>query len=391
MKMEKVGRVLYISGTPLVPSKIGPARRNHHIIEQLGRFYDVTVVEAPPAFRPLRLARKLCHTAAGRCDFLPPWERPLRNACAEVTSTGAYDAIVLSHLLLRRLPLPAHVPVIGDTHNVEFDVMRRMADQAEGRLRRRYARRQSALTLAEERACAARVDLLLATSDRDRRLFEAQLGARHVEVIPNGIDIAEFRPSANAATEPVVLFTGLMSYYPNQQGVRWFLDAVWPTIRERVPGGQLVIAGAGPPGWLRRRAGDHVEVTGRVADMRPHLARAAVVVVPLTMGGGTRVKILEALAMAKPVVSTSIGAEGLSLPAGEVLLLADDAGSFARHVITALTQDTLRARLGDAGRRHVVRHFDWERIGDRLERALHARIGLVSSEAHAPLRAVTTR
>ncbi len=262
--------------------------------------------------------------------------------------------------------------------------MRRMAERAGNPLRRYYAQRQAGITKAEERACAARVDLLLATSDRDRRVFEQELGARHVEVIPNGIDLAEFRPVSREAAEPIVLFTGLMSYYPNQQGIRWFLDAVFPEVLRHVPGARLIVAGAAPPRWLRRRAGDRIEVTGHVPDMRPYLGRAAAVVVPLTIGGGTRVKILEALAMAKPVVSTSLGAEGLSLRDGDTLLIGDDAATFAAQVVRTLTEPRLCTRLGAAGRAHVVRHFDWPRIGERLERVLHARLGLVARETAPP-------
>jgi hypothetical protein len=194
----------------LVPSKLGPARRNHHIIEQLARYYDVSVLgvgvdgdaktflssfRAPVAElrlvsaqvpRGLKFFRKMVRTTLGQCDYLPARAPALRRACEDMAAGRRFDAVMLSLLLLRRLPLPNGVPVVADTHNVESDVYRRMATAADGRLRRLYAARQCRLTRDEERRCGARVDLLLATSDRDRQLFESELQIPGVEVIPNG-------------------------------------------------------------------------------------------------------------------------------------------------------------------------------------------------------------
>ena len=384
----------------MVPSKLGPARRNHHIIEQLARYYDVSVLgvgvdgdaktflssfRAPVAElrlvsaqvpRGLKFFRKIVRTALGQCDYLPARAPALRRACEDMAAGRRFDAVMLSLLLLRRLPLPNGVPVVADTHNVESDVYGRMATAADGRLRRLYAARQCRLTRDEERRCGARVDLLLATSDRDRQLFESELQIPGVEVIPNGIDLEEFQPVARVQDQPLILFSGLMSYYPNPQGIRWFLDRVFPAIVRHCPEVRLVIAGAAPPAWLTARRDARVEVTGRVPDMRPYLAAASVVIAPLLIGGGTRVKILEAQAMCKPVVSTSLGAEGLDERHGDTVLLADEPGAFARHVLTVLRNADVATRIAENGRRHVTEHFDWQVIGDKLAHTLAARIGL---------------
>jgi glycosyltransferase involved in cell wall biosynthesis len=393
-------RILYISGTPLVPSKLGPARRNYHMLDQLSRFNETVVltvgtradarrivssfsghvadVIVVPTHRgsPSKFLRKAWRTATGRCDFLPALEPALRNACAQVATRGAFHAIVLSSVLLRKLPLPDDVPIVADTHNVEFDVHRRTAAAADNVLRRLYAACQCGSTRREERRCGARVDLLLATSTRDGDLFERELKLRSVAVVPNGIDLAEFQPAAAQRSEPVILFSGLMSYYPNQQGIRWFFDAVFPSVLSQVPDARLVVAGASPPARLLSRRTAHVEVTGRVVDMRPYIAAARVFIAPLMIGGGTRVKILEAQAMAKPVVSTSLAAEGLAQVNDESILIGDDADSFARHVVRLLTDPIAAARIAHSGRRHVVDHFDWDRIGVQLNRLLRARLGL---------------
>ena len=136
-----------------------------------------------------------------------------------------------------------------------------------------------------------------------------------------------------------------MSYYPNEQAIRWFLDSIFPRIRRHIPDARLVVAGMSPPRWLTARAG-HVEVTGWVEDIRPFLKRASVVIAPLLIGGGTRVKILEAQAMRRPVVSTTLGAEGLGLRDGESILLADDADAFAARVIDPHRRRARRVHCG---------------------------------------------
>ena len=395
-------RILYITYASPVPARLGPARRHYHLLEQLARFYEVHVLSLGdradavaierhfgPRIMGLTIAErcggwsrtrllKLSRTLAGRCDFLPVHEPELRRACERLTAAGDFDAIILSSVLLRGLPLPAGSRIVGDTHNVEFDVLRRTAARADGWLMRQYARRQWPATRLEERRCGQDVDVVLATSSRDRRVFEEELGLRHVGVIPNGVDVAEFSPGGMPAPCPTILFPGLMSYYPNQQGIRWFINEVLPLVLRRVPDARLVVAGAAPPRWLQLLAGDRIEVTGYVRDIRPCIERAWVVVAPLMIGGGTRVKILEAQAMTRPVVSTSLGAEGLELEDGTSALIADDAPTFAARVVRLLTDPEYASVVALNGRAHVARHFDWNRIGEDVSRLLASRLGLMS-------------
>ena len=392
-------RILYVSGTAIVPSKIGPARRNYHILEQLSRHYDVTVVAlgspehaeaivsglggriaklilVPPKYDTrARFLYKLWRTATGRCDYLPALYPGLRDACAEIAESGSIDAVFFSSVLLGRLPVPDGVPVVVDTHNAEFNIHSRTATLNGAIGRRLYAACQYWPMRREERRQGARADLLLATSHRDRELFEQSLHLRRVAVVPNGIDLTEFTPQPPTHA-PVILFSALMSYYPNQHGLRWFLDAVLPLVLQRVPTARVVAAGAAPPRWLLARRAPNVEVTGQVPDIRPHIAGARVVVAPLMIGGGTRVKILEAQAMERPVVSTAIGAEGLSQRDDDTILIGDDAESFAAHIVRLLEDPIAAARIARAGRRHVVQNFDWDHIGIALSRLLDARLGL---------------
>jgi polysaccharide biosynthesis protein PslH len=393
-------RILYICYAPPVHARLGPARRHYHILDELCRFYDVHLLSigdpseaevfarefgsriagftfAPRTRGTARtFTRKAWRTLTGHCDFLPAHDPALRRLCAEITSTHSFDAILLSIVLLRALPLPRGVPIVGDTHNAEFDVCRRMATLSDSVLHRQYAKWQWPAMRREEQWCGHHVDLVLATSHRDRQVFESELGLHNVAVIPNGIDLAEFAAPGAVPDRSTIVFSGLMSYYPNQQAVRWFLDAVLPIVRRQLPRAKFVVAGAAPPRWLRTRADAHLEVTGRVADIRPHLARATAVVAPLLIGGGTRVKILEAAAMGKPVISTTLGAEGLDLRHGEAILLADDPETFAAHLMSVLEDPELASRIGANGRWHVAEHFDWNRIGESVRDLLDARFQL---------------
>jgi len=280
--------------------------------------------------------------------------------------------------LLRDLPLPEGIPIISDTHNVEFDVLDRISQLADSFAWRQYARCQMRATFDAEGRAVRRVDLLLANSDRDCQIFKRSLHAEHVEIIPNGVDINEFSPSRTFGEPATILFTGLMSYYPNQQAIRWFLDEVFPLIQRRVPEAKLVVAGARPPARLIARRSSSVEITGTVRDMRPYFERARLVVAPLKIGGGTRVKILEAQAMARPVVSTTLGAEGLNVRNGHSILIADEPADFADQVVYLLSDDEFAVRVGVQGREHVVSHYDWSQIGDQLEKILRSTVGLTS-------------
>ncbi len=321
--------------------------------------------------------RKVWQTSTSRCDFLPVHEPNLVRLCSEITSSESFDAIILSTVLLRDLPLPERIPIVGDTHNVESDVLARTASSAENFMRRHYARCQAGPTFRAESRCARNVDLLLANSERDRRVFQQELAVQQVCVIPNGVDITEFSPAKTSGQPATILFTGLMSYYPNQQAIRWFLDKVFPLLLKNVPKARLIVAGARPPAWLIARRSSILEVTEEVPDMRPYFERARVVIAPLMIGGGTRVKILEAQAMARPVVSTSLGAEGLDVHDGHSILIADDAGYFAVQVARLLTDDDFSSKIGVNGRRHVVSNYDWNQIGERLECVLRQSIGLI--------------
>jgi glycosyltransferase involved in cell wall biosynthesis len=203
-------------------------------------------------------------------------------------------------------------------------------------------------------------------SEPERRLLASVLGhERAIHLLPNGVVASEYA-AVPAAPEPdTLIFTGALRYGPNYEAMRWFLAEVWPRVRRAHPAARLRITGE--HGDLPLPPAEGVERTGVVDDLRPLLSGAWLAVAPIFAGGGTRVKVLEAMAAGTPVVATSKGAEGLDAVAGEHLLIADDPASFGAHVVALLADPAHRARLSEAARRMVAERYDWSIIGPRFE------------------------
>jgi glycosyltransferase involved in cell wall biosynthesis len=229
-----------------------------------------------------------------------------------------------------------------------------------------------------------RFEGLLAVSDADRatfaRLYE-QVDADGIHVVRTGVDTEFFTPAVSADDSMELVFTGSMDWLPNEDGMLWFCRDILPRIRREVPNVTLSIVGRAPTPAVLKLADEHgVRVTGRVDDVRPYMREAAVFIVPLRIGGGTRLKIFEAMAMAKAVVSTTVGAEGLPVTHDRDVVLADDPGSFARAVMQLLRNTNERRRLEHAARRLVAEHFDWSAVARDLDHAL-TRTASISSKA----------
>jgi glycosyltransferase involved in cell wall biosynthesis len=211
---------------------------------------------------------------------------------------------------------------------------------------------------------------VMAVSEPDKDLFQSQYGCSHVSVIPNGIDETYFRPFPYPLKPNSMIFSGSMDWRPNQDGMRYFLNAIFPEIQKRLPEATVTIAGRNPPPWLEDLAKTFrgVEITGTVDDIRPFIAQGALYVVPLRIGGGSRLKILEALAMGKTVLSTSIGAEGLNLEDGTHLMLRDDPETFAQTAVDLLLHPEKYGHLGRQGRERVLAEYTWDSIVHLVDR-----------------------
>jgi sugar transferase (PEP-CTERM/EpsH1 system associated) len=299
-----------------------------------------------------------------------------------------FDAIVCDFLppvvnLPERLPCPS----ILFTHNVEAEIWRRHAENARNPVARTLLAQQWRRMLRFEGEALSRFDLVLAVSDSDRQTFERLYpGALKApaHVVQTGVDTTYFAPADGPAeTGPHgairtgspprahLVFTGSMDWLPNEDGMLYFVREILPRIREAEPEVTLSIIGRAPTAAVKRLADEAgIEVTGRVDDVRPHIAAGSVYIVPLRIGGGTRLKIFEAMAMGKAVVSTTVGAEGLPVTTGQNVVIADEPAAFAQAVVHMIRDVEARRRIETEARRLVVERYDWSAVAHDLEDAL---------------------
>ena len=257
-------------------------------------------------------------------------------------------------------------------HNVETMIWRRHAEHAGNPLLKLYFKRQAERMFQVEARVCRGVRTVIAVSESDARTHQTLFGLPHVPSIPTGVDVASLTPPEPMPALTDLVFVGSMDWMPNVNGVDYFLDEILPLIRRRRPDCSVTIVGRRPPARLRRRAESdlHLRVTGTVEDVRPYLWGASVSIVPLRIGGGTRLKIYESMAARIPVVSTSIGAEGLEIhPPGDILL-ADTPSAFADACLDLLADGGARARIAQAAWDLVSSRYSWERITAEFERIL---------------------
>ena len=247
-------------------------------------------------------------------------------------------------------------------HNVEAVIWRRHAETQRNPFLRRLFHTQWQRMRDFERAACQRYDAIVAVSPQDRAIMEAEYGAPVVRDIPTGVDTEYFRASGQVEPDPYhLVFTGSMDWLPNDDAMKYFVRTVFPKVRAACPEASLTIVGRNPFPSLTSltRTCPSIKVTGQVADVRPYMERAAVYVIPLRIGGGTRLKVFEAMAMGKPIVSTAIGVEGLPIANGTDALVADEPDAFAEAVIRLLRDRALAKRVGEAAAEKVTAKFGW--------------------------------
>ena len=396
-------KILWLNAGLLLPLDKGGKLRTWHLMRHLARHHDITYLSFA---EPSQTADDrdgmldVCTTletvprtdaAKGTLRFYAEAARfivdPLPYAVAKYRSdayarramalleSGNFDVVVCDFLPPAvNLPATLPVPSVLFTHNVEAEIWRRHVETAGNPLKRLLLKQQWSRMLRFERDVLSRFDVVLAVSEADgqtfERLYPSALRAP-VHVVKTGVDTAFFTPVSGVEHRAHLVFTGSMDWLPNEDGMVYFVRDILPRIRAAEPSATLTIVGREPTPTVRRLAEQAgVAVTGRVEDVRPEIAAADVYVVPLRIGGGTRLKIFEAMAMGKAVVSTSIGAEGLPVTHREDILLADDPAQFAHAVVSMIRDTDTRRRLEAAARRLVVDHYDWSAVASDFERAL---------------------
>jgi glycosyltransferase involved in cell wall biosynthesis len=378
-------RVLYITAEVPYPLTSGYLR-HFHFLRGLARDHEITHLsltrrarvpsEAWTALAPFVARLEVFGDGGparggrlGRAIRLRRAARELRGAVAERLAAGATDVVVLSGKdTFAALGAVDGVPLVIDVCDAASLRLGGELAVAPWRQRPLLAARRAEIARVERRL-VARTPHLLFASARDR----GALDAPHGIVVPNGIDVRYWTRRAPAAEGAVVAFSGVMGYRPNHDAALRLVTGVMPRVRARVPGARLVVAGRDPLPALRaaaaRAAG--VTLTGSRPDLRPHLEAASVYCAPLRFASGIQNKLLEALAMELPVVTTSVAAAGLRVAGDDPpVLVADDDDALAGDLAGLLADPSQRARLGAAGRRYVERHFSWSRSIARVDDAL---------------------
>lgn len=286
----------------------------------------------------------------------------------------APDLIYVDHLQMSQyVPRSVSCPVILDEHNVEWRIIERFAECEASPLRRRFAALEwPKLQQFELDACRS-ANVVLTVTEHDRQVLEEHgVPAEKLSALPIGVDTGYFTPLPQQSDSMRVLTFGTMSWPPNTDAVQWFLREMYPAIRDRVRDAEFSVIGANPPPSIRQlpERDRSISVTGYVSDIRQASAGSAVFVVPLRIGSGMRVKILDAMAMGLPVVSTSVGCEGISVHPGEDILIADEPSTFVDAVAHLLGNPSERMRIGSAGRHLVESQYSWPAILTRLDGVL---------------------
>jgi glycosyltransferase involved in cell wall biosynthesis len=381
-------RLAFVSPVFLFPNDAGGKIRTTNVLRGLkGGAFDVTLISPARPDQRDAWAAALAEASDRFVAWEPPTARPRwtrafdllgklpvnvaadRSAPAlarvrETLATRDFDLVVFDfvHAAVLR-PTPLDAATVCFTHNVEAEIFARHAQQAGQALMRRVWASQHRKMLDYEREALRGFTSVIAVSERDADWFRTHYGLKRVAAIPTGVDLDFFAwhepPDPTPEAPPTVVFTGSMDWAANVDGVRFFLDEVWPRVQSAVSAARFVIVGRNPPASLveHARAMRGVSFTGFVDDVRPYGHAAQAFVIPLRVGGGTRIKAFEAMAMGCPVVSTSIGIEGLDVADAEHYLRRDSAADQADAVVALLQDGALRRGLSRRARQCVEHRF----------------------------------
>ncbi|MBA2733599.1 MAG: glycosyltransferase, partial [Acidobacteria bacterium] len=290
----------------------------------------------------------------------------MRREVARLATTEKFDVLVCDFLMSSiNMPPRVSCPTVLFQHNVEAMIWKRHYEVQQNPLKKAYLYGQWRKAVAYERAACQRFDYVVTVSPDDSEMTRTDYEVERVADVATGVDTDYFRPRGLTEREPHnLVFTGSMDWLPNEDAIRYFTEQIMPIIKRTVPQATLTVVGRNPYKSLTElsRRDPSIIVTGRVEDVRPYMESAAAYVVPLRIGGGTRLKIYEAMAMEKPIISTTIGAEGLPVQNGEHLLLADTPQAFAAECVRVLKDEDTARELGSRAAKIVREQFGWDKV-----------------------------
>ena len=395
-----MARILAVTSRLPYPPTEGHQLRSWHLLRALASRHEVTllsfrrqddttdddglhdVVKAvhdfpiPVEHSRLALVRALMRSQLGSEPFIatkyasPALRDTLRTLALEADAVHFDMLPLFAHVDC----VPTDVPVVLNAHNVEHQLLQTRITIERRAWAQRFFVGQAARLRRFEQAACIRADAVLACSRDDAVELRGLAPTTPVHVIPNGVDLDANRPADDAPTSPgQMVFVGQMGWFPNRDGVEWFMHDVLPRIVARRPDARFVVVGKSQGLTVPDAVADKVELAGFVPDLRPVVHRAGIYVVPLRAGSGTRLKVLEAMALGKAIVTTRVGSEGIALEEGVSARYADDADAFANAVVDLMGRPGEVARLGREARAQAERHYGWDAIGRDLL-AVYARL-----------------
>lgn len=407
-------RILWVKAGKLLPVDTGGKIRSYNILRRLQCRNDVTLLSYYGGPRDEAYEKEIgehlpgamtIHTGGSDSNMLvsgfaylrrlrsrAPYavtkftSRKVQSKIAPLLSANRFDVAVCDFLAASlNFPGSLKTPTVLFQHNVESSLWQRQARYEPDFLKRMVFKLEAAKMLRYERGTVRRFHHVIAVSDNDRELMSAMTGISRISVVPTGVDLQQYRAGREVTepakpNEPLVIFVGSMDWEANIDAVDYFCRETWPAVKLAVPGARFRIVGRNPHPRVLKLASDSIEVTGTVASVIEHYREATVNIVPLRVGGGTRLKIYEAMAMGKATVSTSIGAEGLDVNDGRDILIADSPEKFADSMIAVLKNGLLRGSFEKAAAEQAAR-YDWKVITERFEEVLERVVAQASLSA----------
>jgi sugar transferase (PEP-CTERM/EpsH1 system associated) len=393
-------RILWVKAGGLVPPDTGGKIRSYNILRELARRHSITFfsyyamlpqdthaelnnifdrvdcvpLQLPAPKSPAEMLEYCIRLFSSQPYGISKYCRPaVQSRLRELLKENEYDVIVCDFIFAAGIiPWDWPTPKVLFTHNVEATIWRRHYEVASNPIWKAISRWEWKKMERAEQRYLQLADRVLTVSETDRDAFASFLDAQKITVIPTGVDVDYFQPVTAEEIPNSLVFTGSMDWLPNEDGILYFADTIFPLIRQQCPEVFLEVVGRKPSRKLQALASSDkgLRLTGWVDDIRSFLARGAICIVPLRIGGGTRLKIFEAMAMGKAVVSTSVGAEGLPVHSGENVILADTPGNFAQAVVSLLRDPDRRKQLGGAARKLVQEKYSWQSVADSFARTL---------------------
>ncbi len=387
-------KILFV--TPYSPANpvFGGALRIYHVLAQLCANHDVTI----GGFSTVAEERSLIEefpSLTGKVHFVDyPYSnsslrwgmiksifsfhsnwyhltrsQKLQNKLDELLAVETFDLILCEFPVMSMYSYKSNAIKITDCHNVEYDNFKRMS-KVGNLFKKLFYFLEAYKFFKEETKVFDQQDAMFVTSKRDIELINQTNETPTKYLIPNGVDTDYYKPVESSTTPFSMIFIGMMKYVPNYDGIEFFLDEIFPKILAKIPQATITIVGKNPPVSITSRKSHNIIVTGFVQDTRPFIEEASVYVVPLRMGGGTRLKILEALAVKKPLVTTSVGCEGIDVIDRKEVMIADSPDEFAARVIELFEHPDRGVILAENGYSLVMNQYRWDQIGTSIEVAI---------------------